>query len=71
MWPPLSEFLPSLKEVLWLESDFWTQEQVISGSSSIHWKTKEEIVQLDLQIKRYNEVVTLLTSDMLATGGIK
>ena len=61
-WPAncSSEPLPSLKEVLSLELDFWTQKQVISESGSIPWKTKEEIVQssdtTDLRYACYSEV---------------
>ena len=59
--------LPSLQEVLSLESDYWLQKRHVGGTDSIPWKTKQEIIQSHLMIKRCEVEVALLTLDMLAT----
>ena len=62
-----SKPLPSVQEVLSLNSDFWMSRHHVSTSDSIPWKTKEELVQTYLLIKRCEEEKSMLTADMIST----
>lgn len=63
----MSKPLPSLQEVLSLESEFWMSRRHVNTSDSIPWKTKEELVQTYLLIKRCEEEESMLTADMIST----
>lgn len=62
-----SEPVLSLQDVLPLQSEFWRQNPSITSNSDVPWKTKEEIIQSYLTIKRCEEELKLLTSEMQAT----
>ena len=57
----------SLQEVLSLKSDFWVQGSPSVPESSIPWKTREEIIQTSLTMKRSEEELQILKSDMICT----
>ena len=55
----------SLQEVLSLKSEFWVQGSPSVPESSIPWKTREEIIQASLTMKRSEEELQILKSDMI------
>ena len=57
----------SLQEVLSLKSEFWVQGSPSVPESSIPWKTREEIIQASLTMKRSEEELQILKSDMICT----
>ena len=59
--------LPSLQDVLSLDSDFWAYNSNTKSESSIAWKTKQEIIRTSLMLQRCEEEMEILQSDMLAT----
>ncbi len=57
----------ALEDVLSLKSEFWTSNSPTLPSSSIPWKTKEEIIQTFLLMKRCEEEKALLKLEMEST----
>ncbi len=59
--------LPSLQDVLSLKSDFWVQDYPSVPEERVPWRTREEIIQSYLTMKRSEEELTILKSDMICT----
>ncbi len=57
----------SLQDVLSLKSDFWVQVYPSVSNPSVPWKTREEIIPAFLTMKRSQEELALLQSDMICT----
>ena len=57
---------PSLSDVLFLGSDFWKCGSLHSSSENVPWKTKGEIIQAFLLMKRCREEIHMLEVDMTA-----
>lgn len=63
-----SEHLPELEDVLKPQSNFWSEDQSgTSTTSCIPWKSKEELINAYILVKRCEEELKMLKSDMQET----